>query len=218
MTELLPTGLDAFESAPCGYVIVDARGIVARANEEFLRMLDAPAGDVVGVRTFSSLVSTGGQILLETHVRPILDHAGVVREIAVELVRADGGRVPVLLNARIVCAEPRTVLVVLVETRDRHRYEDYLLAAKRAAEQIEQMDGQLAAISGADGKSTLITERNAKALSVLRQQLDAGKKRIGIFYGAGHFRHMGEELETKFQMHPVKTVWLDAWNMKQPAR
>jgi sigma-B regulation protein RsbU (phosphoserine phosphatase) len=152
VTELLPTGLDAFESAPCGYVVVDARGIVARANEEFLRLLDAPAGDVIGLRTFSSLVSTGGQILLETHVRPILDHAGVVREIAVELVRADGGRVPVLLNARVVSTEPRTVLVVLVETRDRHRYEDYLLAATQAAERA----GQDAAAMAVTLQQTLI--------------------------------------------------------------
>lgn len=89
------------------------------------------------------------------------------------------------------------------------------LALKRVlAEQIEQMDGQLAAISGDDGKSTLITERNAKALAVLREQLAAGKKKIGIFYGAGHFRHMGEELQSQFGMQPVKTVWLDAWDMK----
>lgn len=89
------------------------------------------------------------------------------------------------------------------------------LALKRVlAEQIEQMDGQLAAISGDDGKSTLITERNAKALQVLKRELDAGKKKIGIFYGAGHFRHMGQELDTKFHMQPVKTQWLDAWDMK----
>ena len=60
------------------------------------------------------------------------------------------------------------------------------LAMKRVfAEQMEQMDGQLAAIAGDDGKSTLITERNAKALEVLKRELDAGKKRLGIFYGRG---------------------------------
>lgn len=89
------------------------------------------------------------------------------------------------------------------------------LALKRVmAEQIEEMDGQLAAISGDDGKSTLITERNAKALEVLQRELESGKKRIGIFYGAGHFPHMSEELVKQFQLHPVKTEWLDAWNMQ----
>lgn len=88
------------------------------------------------------------------------------------------------------------------------------LALKRVlSEQIEEMDGQLAAISGEDGKSTLITERNAKALEVLKSELDGGKKRLGIFYGAGHLPHMSEELATQFKMQPVKTQWLDAWDM-----
>lgn len=90
------------------------------------------------------------------------------------------------------------------------------LALKRVfAEQMEEMDGQLAAIAGDDGKSTLITERNAKALEVLKKELDAGKKHLGIFYGAGHLSHMHEELAKQFQMQPVKTVWLDAWDMSK---
>lgn len=90
------------------------------------------------------------------------------------------------------------------------------LAMKRIfAEQMEEMDGHLAAIAGDDGKSTLITERNAKALEVLKKELDAGKKRLGIFYGAGHFKHMHEELVKQFQMQPVKTIWLDAWDMSK---
>lgn len=89
------------------------------------------------------------------------------------------------------------------------------LAMKRVlASQLEQMDGQLAAIAGDDGRSTLITERNAKALEVLKKELDSGKKRVGVFYGAGHFRHMSEQLEKDFQMRPMKTEWLDAWSMR----
>jgi phosphoserine phosphatase RsbU/P len=125
---------DLFEVAPCGYVVLDRNGTVQRANAEFLRLVDATPDHVVGRRTLSSLVSTGGQILLETHVRPILEHAGEVREIALELVRPDDGRVPVLLNARVLDPESQTVLAVVLETRDRRRYEDYLLGATRAAE------------------------------------------------------------------------------------
>lgn len=88
------------------------------------------------------------------------------------------------------------------------------LAMKRVlAAQIEQMDGQMAAIAGDDGRSTLITERNAKALEVLKRELDSGKKSLGIFYGAGHFRHMNELLQKDFKMQPVRTRWLDAWDM-----
>jgi hypothetical protein len=89
------------------------------------------------------------------------------------------------------------------------------LAMKRVfAQQLQAMDGQMAAISGDDGKSTLITERNAKALEVLKRELKAGKKKIGIFYGAGHFKHMHSELESQFSLKPVDTQWLDAWDMR----
>jgi sigma-B regulation protein RsbU (phosphoserine phosphatase) len=186
--------VDTFESAPCGYVVVDQRGVIARANAEFLRLLGSDADEVVGVRTFSSLVSPGGQVLLETHVRPILDHAGVVRELALELVRSDGGRVPVLMNARLVDGPARTVLVVLVETRDRHRYEDYLLAAKAAAERA----GQESAVMAETLQQTLIPPRPPVVPHL----------EIGAAYrpaGSGH--EVGGDFYDVFQVAP------DAWEV-----
>ena len=86
---------------------------------------------------------------------------------------------------------------------------------KRAmAEQFEMMDGQMAALQGEDGRSTLITERNAKAFKVLGQQIKAGKKKIGIFYGAGHLEDMHQRLIDEYRMQPVETKWMDAWDLK----
>ncbi len=88
-------------------------------------------------------------------------------------------------------------------------------AMRRAfADQMGMMDGQMAAITGEDGKSTLITERNAKALRVLQREIDAGKKKLGIFYGAGHLKDMHERLERDFGMLPVETKWLNAWELQ----
>ncbi len=83
------------------------------------------------------------------------------------------------------------------------------------AEQFEMMDGQMAALQGEDGRSTLITERNAKAFKVLGQQIKAGKKKIGIFYGAGHLEDMHQRLIDEYRMQPVETKWMDAWDLKQ---
>ena len=143
---------DLFDAAPCGYVVLDGAGRIVRANAEFLRMLDARAGDVVGVRTFRSLLSVGGRILAETHLLPMLEHGGTLREIALALVSSDGSLVPVLLNASVLDLEPRTVLVVVLETRDRRRYEDDLLVAKREAE----LSGARAASLAATLQQTLI--------------------------------------------------------------
>ncbi len=93
--------------------------------------------------------------------------------------------------------------------------DDRAQGMKRAmAEQFEMMDGQMAALQGDDGRSTLITERNAKAFQVLRDQIKAGKKKIGIFYGAGHFEDMHQRLIDEYRMQQVETTWMDAWDLK----
>lgn len=89
------------------------------------------------------------------------------------------------------------------------------LALRRAfAEQMEMADGQMAALTGKDGKSVLITERNAKAFEVLQEQLDDGKEKIGVFYGAGHLKDMDKRLREEFGLELVEVKWLDAWNLK----
>ncbi len=88
------------------------------------------------------------------------------------------------------------------------------LALKRAmADQFEEMEGMTAALEGPKG-STLIGERNKRALEVLKSQLAAGKKKIAIFYGAGHMADMEKHLRADFAIKPQDTQWLQAWDMK----
>jgi hypothetical protein len=81
------------------------------------------------------------------------------------------------------------------------------------AEQFEDMDAAMAAFNGPNG-STLITERNKKALKVLRREIDSGKRRLAIFYGAGHMEDMAERLVAEFDMKPAETRWLMAWDLR----
>ncbi|MCA9218600.1 MAG: hypothetical protein KDB27_36275, partial [Planctomycetales bacterium] len=80
------------------------------------------------------------------------------------------------------------------------------------AVQFEDIEGQMNALQGPEG-STLITERNKKALEVLQKQIADGKKSIGIFYGAGHLPDMSERLIEDFKLTPVNEEWLEAWDM-----
>jgi len=82
------------------------------------------------------------------------------------------------------------------------------------AKQFESMESMLAGFAGPGG-STLITERNKRALEVLRQQLKAGKRKIGIFYGAGHLSDMHDRLVHEFGMKPVQITWLEAWDLRK---
>ncbi len=82
------------------------------------------------------------------------------------------------------------------------------------AKQFGSMEAFLAGMSGPEG-STLITERNKRALQVLRQQMDAGKRKLAIFYGAGHLTDMQQQLMEQFDFVPVKTTWIDAWDLRE---
>ena len=95
---------------------------------------------------------------------------------------------------------------------------DRALALKRLmAEQFEDMEGMLGALSGPDG-STIVTERNKVALKVLRGQITAGKRKIAIFYGAGHMSDIKKRLGDGFGLVPTGTRWLNAWDMKSKPR
>ena len=91
---------------------------------------------------------------------------------------------------------------------------DRALVWKRIlAEQFQDLEGSLTAINGPEG-STLITERNKVALQVLKEQIEAGHKRLAIFYGAGHMSDFRERIQADFGLEPVKTEWLEAWDLK----
>jgi hypothetical protein len=91
-------------------------------------------------------------------------------------------------------------------------------ALKRVmADQFERADGMMLALEGPEG-STIITERNKVALAKLAEQIDAGKKKIAIFYGAGHLGDMEKHLLADFQLKRRGEEWLDAWNLRKAPR
>jgi len=84
------------------------------------------------------------------------------------------------------------------------------------AEQFETMEDQMSSLRGPQG-STLITERNKKALDVLRRQLQQGKRRIAVFYGAGHLSDMERRLVADFGLSKDSQRWLVAWSITREA-
>lgn len=67
-------------------------------------------------------------------------------------------------------------------------------------------------IEGKNG-STLIRDRNEKALKVMREQLDKGKKNVAIFYGAAHLPDFAKRLQEDFGMKPEKIEWVPCWKL-----
>jgi PAS domain S-box-containing protein len=128
---------DLYENAPVAYFTSLLDGTLVRVNGTLLRWTGYDREELVGRKRLQDLLPPGAQIYYETHYAPLLRMQGEVREIAVELLRADGTRLPVLLNSMLIRdenAKPRLVRTTAVDASERRRYERELLSARAEAE------------------------------------------------------------------------------------
>ena len=79
--------------------------------------------------------------------------------------------------------------------------------------QMQDLDAQLAGIEGEEG-SVIISERNKAALRVLEREIAAGKKNLGVFYGAGHMRGIEDALLGEMGFTRTGVEWRVAWDMR----
>jgi hypothetical protein len=68
-------------------------------------------------------------------------------------------------------------------------------------------------ILGDDADSAVIGARNQRAIDVLKAQLDAGAKRIAIFYGVAHMPDMERRMIDQLDLVYLNTTWVDAWRL-----
>ncbi|HSP05068.1 MAG TPA: SpoIIE family protein phosphatase [Acidimicrobiales bacterium] len=129
---------ELYETAPCGYLSTDPSGAIVKVNRTFLDWTGYGRDELVGSRRFQSLLAVGDRIFYETHFAPSLAMQGTVREIAVEVVCADGERLPALVNAvstDAVGGRPGRIRIAVFDARERRSYERELLIARERAEQ-----------------------------------------------------------------------------------
>jgi hypothetical protein len=72
---------------------------------------------------------------------------------------------------------------------------------------------QIQDILGEDSGSAVIGARNQRAVDVLQNEIDAGARRIGIFYGVAHMPDLEERLLDQLGLRYDKTTWVDAWRL-----
>lgn len=129
-----------YERAPCGYLSTTPDGTIIKANQTFLTLTGYPREAVVGRKRFAELLPAGGRLYHETHFAPMLRMQGSAREIALELVCADGSRLPVLVNAVLEsdsAGNPVVIRTAVFDASHRRRYEQELLREKERAEVSE---------------------------------------------------------------------------------
>jgi PAS domain S-box-containing protein len=127
---------DLFDNAPCGYLAAGADGRITKVNSTFCKWLGRDKGTFIGHR-FQDFLNIAGKIYYETHFAPLMRMQGFFNEVALDLVRADGSTLPVLVNAaerRDESGNLQFIRITVFNSSDRRRYERELLEARRAAE------------------------------------------------------------------------------------
>ena len=129
-----------YDRAPCGYLSTTPDGLVIKVNQTFLTLTGYERDDLIGRRTFVDLLTGGGRIYHETHYAPMLQMHGSARAIALDVVRADGRSLPVLVNSvleRDAFGAPTVIRTALFDATERRGYERELVLAKQRAEASE---------------------------------------------------------------------------------
>src|ERR1700754_101779 len=127
---------ELYDHAPCGHLSTMLDGRIVKINATLLDWLGHTRADLVGRRRFSDLLSIGGKLYHETPLAPLLHMHGEVNGIALELVTADGTRLPVLLTAKVKTGQdgqPLLLRMTVFDARERRAYEQELLRARREA-------------------------------------------------------------------------------------
>lgn len=129
-----------YDRAPCGYLSTLPDGTIVKANQTFLSLTGFNGHEIIGRQRFVDLLSPGGRIYYESHYAPMLRMQGSAREIALDLVRADGTRLPVLVNSVLdldADNAPRLIRTAVFDATERRAYERELLLEKERAEASE---------------------------------------------------------------------------------
>ena len=133
-----PTLDEFYEQASCGYLSLNASGVIVRANETFSRWTGHPREMLLADQRFADLLTVGSRLYFETHCAPMLAAGVEMHEVALDVRRADGSVLLALLGATVHPGDdlrPTVVRLTVFDASQRRGFERHLLAERDAERQ-----------------------------------------------------------------------------------
>ncbi|MBC9176402.1 PAS domain-containing sensor histidine kinase [Pseudoroseomonas ludipueritiae] len=177
--------MDMDGDAPGGRISTRPDGSILQANRTFLSWTGHDEATLLAGRRFQDLLTAAGRVFHDLRYLPALLLGGLVEEMDLDLLRADGQRLPVLASARLLRGaegEPERILLSFTLATERRHYEEELLQARRRAEAAE-----------AEARQALLAAQSANAakgrfLSAMQHEF---RTPIGLIMGYGELLVMG---------------------------
>lgn len=124
---------------PCGYFVTLSNGLITKVNSFFLQLLGYSSEELVEKKKFHDLLSTSGRMYFETHISPLLQMQGKIKEINLELTAKDGKRIPILITGTtILDCEGKNQLVqyTFFDITQRKKFEFELMIANQKQNEL----------------------------------------------------------------------------------
>jgi PAS domain S-box-containing protein len=173
---------ELYEDAPCGFISAAPGGELLKVNRTLLAWTGYTRHELLG-RRFQDLLTPGGRIYHETHYAPLLRMQGAVREIALDIVCADGRRLPVLVNSVLGTdddGQPLHVRTTVFDATHRRRYERELLLARERERAARLRMERLQALSAVLAAAVDTREMAVAAVAELAADLDAADVALAL--------------------------------------
>lgn len=219
---------DLFEHAPCGYLSMAPDGVIVRVNATLSQWLGVAVGDLIGKR-FRDLLTVAGRIFYETNFAPLLRLQAGFEEVALDLVKGDGEKLPALVNAATHVDSEGNLLdirVIVFRAKDRRGYEHNLRDREAAAVQrlrdeqfTAELREQFIAVLGHDLRNPLASIVGAarllrretlseKAVSVLRLMETSVDRMAGLIDDVMDFARgrLGSGIDLHWSVAPLEPV------------
>ena len=104
-----PVSIAHLETAPSGRIV--------RVDAAFCTLTGRTEDELVGELRFVQVLAAGSKILYEMRSVPLLDMAGALTDVALDIQRPDGSRTTVLVTATLERTDSGQPRLVLFEVR-----------------------------------------------------------------------------------------------------
>ena len=130
---------DLYDNAPCGQLSTTPEGVIVLVNTTLLSWTGYAREQLVG-SPVDQLLTVGSRLFYQTRGLPVLRLQGELREVALQISRADGSVLSVVASfalARSADGAELAIRLAVFDSTARGDYERELLAARRNAERSE---------------------------------------------------------------------------------
>ncbi|MGX9136541.1 SpoIIE family protein phosphatase [Rummeliibacillus sp. JY-2-4R] len=168
--------------APCGFLTMSEDGIINLMNQTLLELLGYTS---LNGQHINSILTTPSRLFVQFYLFPLIKLENHIEELYISLKACNGEEIPVLINASKKNVEEYTIIeCILIPMRQRSKYENELLIAKREAESaliakrdaIEELEEALKTLESQKEELVKLNKQNLQFKIDTKRELELARK------------------------------------------